>query len=359
MSAPPNSGGRGDLPDGVRRVFRLALGRRRALERAAREVDDEIAFHLAMREARLRAAGMSEDEARREAGRRFGDVRGVADACRLEDEARERGRGRRELADTLWRDVRFALRALRRAPAFTAAALLTLALGIGATTTVFTVVYGVLARPLPFAQPERLVQLWETSTRTPGDRNPVSVPNYADWARQVRAFDASMAYAFNRFTLAPEAAGADTPEQVQGAQLWGDVPRVLGVRALLGRPITARDAREFTVVLSEGLWRRRYGADPRVLGRTVRMNGHAYAVVGVMPAGFRFPRADVELWTGYATILADSAWGGERGRRFQRVVARLAPGVTAAAAERELDAAARRRSGSSTPRRGGSQSSSR
>ncbi|GLC25181.1 ABC transporter permease [Roseisolibacter agri] len=327
------------LPEGVRRAFRLPFGRRRAVEQAARDVDEEITFHLAMREARLRDAGLSEEEARREARRRFGDARHVAAACRAEDVAREHASARTELAHSVVQDARYALRALRRAPAFTVAALATLALGIGATTAVFTVVYGVLARPLPYAQPDRLVQLWETSTRTPGDRNPVSVPNYADWRTRVRAFQSTMAYAFNRFSLADGAAA--TPEQVQGAQLWGDVPRLLGVRPLLGRALGEGDARAYTVVLSEELWRRRYGADPQVLGRAVRLNGRPYTVVGVMPGSFRFPRNDVELWTGYANVLSDSTWSEQRGRRFQRVVARLAPGVTPDAAARELDAVAR------------------
>jgi putative ABC transport system permease protein len=147
-----------------------------------------------------------------------------------------------------------------------------------------------------------------------------------------------VAYAFNLFTVS----GEGIPEQIQGAQLLGDLTGVLGVRPLIGRGIGAQDERAHTVVVSEGLWRRRYGADPAILGRTIRMNGEAYTVVGVMPADFRFPRENVELWTGYATILTRPEWAEQRGRRFQRAVARLRPGATAGSATSDLDAIARR-----------------
>ena len=320
------------IPAGFRRVFRLP-----GAPEAERDVDDEIAFHLAMREAKLRAAGLGPDEARQRARERFGDVEGVAEQCLAIDGERAHLRRFTDAVAALRQDARYALRALGRAPGFTAAALLTLAIGIGATTTMFAVVYGILLRPLPYAEPERLVQLWETSTSTPGDLNPISVPNYRDWVARSTSFDAMLAYAYNRYSLA----GEGTPEQVQGATLWGDAERVLGIRPLIGRTITLADAREFVVVLSEDLWRRRYGADPAVLGRTVRMNGETYRVVGVMPAGFRFPRADVELWAGYTSILNDPAWADARGRRFQRAVGRLRSNVTAEQAGAELDAIAR------------------
>src|SRR5919202_2044880 len=166
------------LPDGFRRMFRLPPSR----ARVASEVDDEIAFHLSMREERLRATGLTAEDARTAARRRFGDIGRIADACRAIDAERERARERTEIVASLWQDARYAVRSLRSAPAFAASALLTLALGIGATTAVFSVVYGVLLRPLPYASPDQLVQLWETSTRPPGDRNPLSVPNYLDLA---------------------------------------------------------------------------------------------------------------------------------------------------------------------------------
>jgi putative ABC transport system permease protein len=322
------------LPDGFRRVFRLPA----SPARVERDVDEEIAFHLAMREERLRAAGVPPDEARRVARKRFGDVDRVADECRVIDAEQVRVRRRSEILASIWQDARYGARSLLRAPAFAASALLTLALGIGATTAVFSVVYGVLLRPLPYAEPERLVQLWETSTRTPGDRNPVSVPNYRDWTASSQSFTAMLAYAFNRYTIT----GEGTPEQIQGLTLLGDAWAVLGVRPLLGRGISLDDARAHTVVLSEGLWRRRYRADPGILGRIIRLNGEPYTVVGVMPADFRFARPDVELWTGYASILTRPEWADQRGRRFQRVVGRLRPGVTPRAASAEIDAIQRR-----------------
>ena len=321
------------IPKGFRRAFRLPD----TPPQVERDVSDEIAFHLAMREEKLRAAGVPPDEARRRARERFGDVAGVAEECLTIDVDRARTRRAADAIDSFWQDARYSMRALARTPAFTAAALLTLALGIGATTTMFSVVYGVLLRPLPYAEPERLVQLWETSTSTPGDLNPISVPNFRDWAEKNTSFTATLAYAYNRYTLS----GEGSPEQVQGLQVWGDIQSVLGVRPLLGRSIMPGDARDFVVVLSEGLWRRRYGADPGIVGRTIRMHSQTYTVVGVMPVGFSFPRPDVVLWSSYATILNDPAWAEPRGRRFQRAVGRLREDVTIERAAAELDAIAK------------------
>jgi predicted permease len=319
-------------PGGFRRWLRLPRNR----SQAAQDVSDEIAFHLTMREEKFRAAGLSHEDAARRARERFGDARIVADDCIAIDVETIRAERREDFAGSLWQDARYAVRALARTPAFTAAALLTLALGIGATTAAFSVVYGVLLRPLPFAEPERLVQIWETSTRTGAEHNPVSVLNYEDWTRQTRSFSAMVAYAFNRYTLT----GQGDAESVQGSQTYGDALGVLGVRPLMGRGITLADARQDAVVLSEGLWRRRFGANPEVIGTSIRLNGEPYTVVGIMPASFTFPRNDVELWTGYRTILTDPLWGQSRGRRFQRVIARLKPGVTLAAANTDVNGVA-------------------
>ena len=320
-------------PRGFRRWLRLPRNR----TQATRDVNDEIAFHLAMREEKLRATGLSPEDAERHARERFGDVRTVAHDCVEIDVETIRAARREDLASSLRQDVQYSVRSLARTPAFTLAALVTLALGIGATTAVFSVVYGVLLRPLPYAGPDRLVQLWEQSTRTGNEHNPVSVLNYQDWTRQSHAFSGMAAYAFNRYTLT----GQGDAEAVQGTQIYGDLAAVLGVRQLAGRSIEPGDARQDVVVLSEGLWRRRYGADPAIVGTAIRMNGEPYTVVGIMPASFMFPRTDVELWTAYRTILADPDWGESRGRRFQRVIARMKPNVTLAAAAADVNAVAR------------------
>src|SRR6185436_17219865 len=155
----------------------------------------------------------------------------VADACLAESTARGREHSRAELAASVRQDARFALRALRRTPLATAAALLTLALGVGATTAIFSVVYGVLVRPLPYRDADRLVHLWEAPDAARTQRIPVSVPTFRDWAARTRSFSHAVAYATNLFTLT----GEGTPEQVRALMAWGDLGPMLGVRPLLGR----------------------------------------------------------------------------------------------------------------------------
>src|SRR5215218_4166860 len=181
------------LPDGFRRLFRLPPSRANVRARVEREVDDEIAFHLEQKAATLRERGMDPADAERAARDRFGDVGRLRDEVRAIDEEGAHAARRGAMLEEAAPDVRIALRGLRRAPGFTAAALLTLALGVGATTVMFSAMYGTLLRPLPYADADRLVHLWETSTLTGSDHNPVSVPNYQDWARESRSFSATLA----------------------------------------------------------------------------------------------------------------------------------------------------------------------
>ena len=322
------------LRPNVRRLFRLAVLRR---DLRARDVDDEIALHIDLRAEQLIRQGLPPREARAEAERRFASMTSTHAAVHRAASRTETIMQIREWFDSLRQDLRFATRALARRPGFTFVGVATLALGVGMTTAGFSVVYAALLRPLPYGSAERLVQLWETSERTPGDRNPVSVPNYRDWLAESRSFDAMLAYAYNRFTVT----GEGLPEQIQGAQIWGDLVGTLGVQPLAGRSIRPEDARAEVVVLGESIWRRRFGADPGVVGRTMRLGGKPHTIVGVMPASFTFPRPDVEVWTAYASILSDPAWSEQRGRRFQRVIARLRPEVGPKQAAAEIDVIAR------------------
>jgi putative ABC transport system permease protein len=232
-------------------------------------------------------------------------------------------------------DLRYAVRSLWRRPRFTAVAVAVLAIGIGASTAVFSVVDAVMLRPLPFADAGRLVAVWQ---RSPDNSVPfieVSYPDYLDWRRQARAFE-SMAIipSVNQgFMLA-----GDEPAQVQGRLVSGNFFDVLGAHALLGRTLRPDDDRpdaSRVAVLGYGLWQRRFGADPAVVGRKVVVDGTPLEVVGVMPPAFRYP-PKAELWT--PVVPAIPSVVTNRGVYWAIVVGRLAPGARLTEARAELDA---------------------
>jgi putative ABC transport system permease protein len=234
----------------------------------------------------------------------------------------------------LAQDVRYAVRSLRSRPLLVVVAVAVLALGIGASTAVFSVVDAVLLRPLPFADASRLVVAWQ---RSPDNSVPfieVSYPDYLDWRQQARAFE-SMAIipTVNQgFMLAGE-----EPAQVQGRLVSGNFFDVLGARALLGRPLRPDDDRVGAgrvVVLGHGLWQRRFGADPAVVGRKIVVDGTPMEVVGVMPPAFRYP-PKAQMWTPVVPAIPDVV--ANRGVYWAIVVGRLAPGARVAQAQMELD----------------------
>jgi putative ABC transport system permease protein len=319
------------LPSAVRRLFRFPTSR----DSLTRETDDEIAFHLEAKTERLIEEGLDPEAARREAVRRFGDPRRVRDECRSVDGRR----ARRERGAAWWHDLvqdaRLAVRGLRRGGAVTALALVTLALGIGVTSAFFSLVHAVLLKPLPYPEPDRLVLVWEGST---GDRGSVSAGNFADWAATsvsedgARSFEALAALQGGSFNLA----GDELPEQVSGTYATAGLFPVLGVPPLHGQVFTEahdRPGAPPVVVLSEGLWRRRFGADPGVVGSSLRLDGVPHQVLGVMPERFD-PLADgTELWKPMGFSNERLAFYDEH---TYLVLGRLAAGVDAAAARREL-----------------------
>jgi putative ABC transport system permease protein len=221
------------------------------------------------------------------------------------------------------RDLRYAARGLRRTPVFTAVAVLTVALGIGANTALFTVVNAVLLRPLAYRDPGRLVTVLH------GGTNPVAPANYADWRDQSRSFEAMGAAEY----WSPDLTGRDTPEHLYGLRLTPNLLPMLGVPPALGRVFAEGAGRE--VVLSHRLWQRRFGGDPGVLGQAIRLNNEAYTVIGVMPREFRF----APFWATRAELWAPLVLGDRirsRDANSLRIFARLAPGVTLAAARSEL-----------------------
>ena len=241
--------------------------------------------------------------------------------------------------DVLRQDVRSALVAMRRAPGFAATALITLALGVGATTAVFSIVHGVLLRPLPYAAPDRLVRLWE---EYPGGESPagnrwLSRSTYAVWRENARTLDALGGYSLSEYQLAFGSEGV----KVFGARVSPAVLGTLGVAPALGRLLTDADNREGAppvVIVSDGMWRERYGASPGVLGASLVIDGRAHAIVGVAPPAFDFPEPRARFWLPY--VIPRSA-AAPAGAIVFTALARLKPGVTPAQAEAEGTAAAR------------------
>ena len=317
----------------LRRAFRFPW---RGAAQTAREVDDELAFHLDMRAAELVAGGMAPDEARREARRQFGDLEYTRRYCEAQGARRERATRRTEYVAELRQDARYALRQLGRARSFALGAIGTLALGIGATTAIFSVVNAVLLRPLPFAEPDRLVQAFVSSPSLGLPPGGLSAPEFLDIAASRRSLAAVGAFVETDLTVS----GNGTPERVRAAAATASLFRVLGVGAAVGRVFAAEEDRPGAgpvVVLGDALWRRRFGADPAVVGRTVRFDGVPRVVVGVLPRGFYV--GDV---VAFVPLALDPANPRPRGAHYLSVVGRLAAGATLETARAELEAYAKR-----------------
>jgi putative ABC transport system permease protein len=237
----------------------------------------------------------------------------------------------------LTQDIRYAVRALMRTPGFTAVALATLALGIGANTAIFSVVDAVLLKPLPYPQPERLVRLYQTLPRENVDNNGVSYPNYADWAARSRSLEDLAAVRLHDYTLTDRG----EPALVVGGTATSNLFRLLRARPLLGRTLVASDdapGAAPVAVLTERLWRQRFGGDASALGRIATLDGRPFTVVGVMPDAFttppELPRA--ELWTPLSQDPVFADLRERRGGHYLTLVGRLAAGRTIAQAQAEL-----------------------
>ncbi len=194
------------------------------------------------------------------------------------------------------KDIRYALRALLRRPAFTAIAVITLALGIGANTAIFSVVHGVLLQPLPYTDADRLVALRQSNMPAQPDTQ-IAPGNFLEWQRQSTTFSSLAAYRTVSYNLT----GDGNPERLLAGRVSVGLFALLGAQPILGRDFVAEEdqpGREKVVIISEGLWARRFGSDPNVLAKTLKLDGEDFAVVGVMPADFRLPdQRDRELWT--------------------------------------------------------------
>ena len=324
------------------RFFRFPWRSRRQV---ALDVDGELRFHLDQMAADLQAAGMSEADARLEAARRFGDLAYTRDYCRAEDLRRERGRRHMTMLDELLLDLRYAVRSLRKSAGFTATALITLALGIGANTAIFSVVRGVLLEPLPFREEQRLVRLWHAHPGNAIERAQVSEPDFLDWRRQSTLTESMGGYFYLDGLSGVDMTGHGDPARLQAALVTDGFFETLGTPAQLGRFLRPEEnvpGNDRVVVVSHGFWTRMFGADPSLVGKTLSLNGTPFQVVGVMPEGFTYP-ADrtIDVWMPLSFFGPD-AIGRARNAQFMGVIARVKPGVTTTQLDAELSGIAAR-----------------
>jgi putative ABC transport system permease protein len=238
----------------------------------------------------------------------------------------------------LWQDLRYGARTFLKQPGFTLIAVITLALGVGANTAIFSVANTALLRPLPYQNSDELVMVWETAPKLGFPHNDVAPANFIDWRDQNRVFTQIAAFGGASLSLT----GRGEPERIEGERVSASLFPLLGVTPALGRVFTEQEDRsdaQGVIVLSHSLWQRRFGGDTGIIGQSLTLSNHPYTVVGVMPAHFRFPGREQEFWVPMA-FEPDEAAG--RGDHYLSVVARLKPGVTRRQAQAEMDAIAAR-----------------
>jgi predicted permease len=304
--------------------------RRLDRRRAEAELDEEIRAHLELETEQNIESGMSPEEARYAALRAFGNVA-------LSKEGSRTVWGLIWI-QTLWQDVRFGARTLVKNPGFTVVAVVALALGIGANSAIFSVVNTVLLRPLPYKEPEKLVMVWERGNADEFPINSTSAANFMDWREQNQVFEGLAVMGRASFNLT----GGGEPLRVDGRRVSANLFQLLGVEPQIGRAfLPDEDAAGASpvVVLSHGLWQRRFGSDPGVVGKPLTLNGRSYTVVGVMSPQFEFPSRQDELWVPIAFGPQEAA---NRGNNSYEVVGRMKPGVGLERAQSEMNTIASR-----------------
>jgi putative ABC transport system permease protein len=296
-----------------------------------RDMDQEMAFHVESLTREYVRGGMSQGEAERAAHRRFGSV------TRLKEQGHDIRTAR--VVEDVVRDVRQAGRGLRQSPGFAITVILTLALGIGGNTAIFSVVDQLLLRPLPYPDGDRLLMIHEAMGSISVDTNSVSPANWLDWQRESRTLQGLAAWRTATYTLT----GVGEPARVNGQIVSSEFFPLLGVTPLLGRTVSVQDDRPgapLVAVLSHEMWQRQFAGDPKVVGRVVQINDRPVEIIGVMPAGFRFVYQDTDMW-GAFRLNRSQRWRETEGR-FMNVVARLVPGTPIGAARAEMETIAQR-----------------
>jgi predicted permease len=289
-------------------------------DRVERELDDEVHAHLVMLMDEKVAGGLSVQEARRMALIELGGV----------DQVKEQVRDVRigAMIEQLWKDGRYAVRMMRKNPGFTAIVVITLALGIGVNTAIFSLVDGILLRPLPYDHPDRLVRIVQSQRQLGLDTWNLSQGSFAALRDNTHSLEAVAAYSTSGANLT----GDGDPERVSICNVSADFFKVFGLSPVLGRAFRAGEdtpGKNAVCIISFGFWQRRFGADPSTIGRSLNLNSAATEVIGVMPSGFSFPRPEIEMWTPIALNPTRSA------PYFLRAIGRLGPGVSQSGVEAE------------------------
>jgi putative ABC transport system permease protein len=310
------------------------------------EIIEELSQHLQDRYEQELSRGATEEEAQREAleelnaseslGRELKQLEG-----RVPQNPVVIGTDTKtSIMGDIAQDLRYGLRTLRKNPGFTSVAVLALALGIGANSAIFSVVNAVLLQPLPYKNPEQLVMVWENATHLGFPKDTPSAANFLDWRAQNTVFTGMSAMAQKNFNLT----GVGEPERLDGRRVSANLFDVLGVQPRLGRGFLPQEDTPGTrvVILSHGLWQRRFGSDPRIIGQALNLNGESYSVVGVMPPGVGVPSRDNwkdQLWVPIAFSSEDAQ---SRGNHYLEVIARMKPGITLKQAQAEMETIAAR-----------------
>jgi putative ABC transport system permease protein len=309
------------------------MGWTRFFRRASwdQERERELQTYLEIETGENIARGMTSEDARYAARRKLGNPTQIREEIYRMNSL--------TFIESLWQDVRCGLRMLRKNAGFATVAILTLALGIGANTAIFSVINGVLLSPLPYNDPDRIVLVLESNPTRGFPQFSVSPPNYMDWKKNSTSFEQIASIARGDFNYT----GGAEPERISGARVASSFFAVMGVTPTMGRTFLPEDdvvGKAGVVVLGYGLWTRRFGSDPQVLGKSLTLDGQSYRVVGVMQDGFQFPRG-VDLWLP-SEFDADALSPGARGAHYLRVMARLKPGVSVDKAQSEMVAISKR-----------------
>ena len=318
-----------------RRLARLNLEPTREAE-----IVEELAQHLDDRYQELLTSGASPEECSRAALAELSANELLARELRRVERRASRepvvlGTRRKNMIGDLWQDLRYGARSLRKNPGFTAIAVITLALGIGANTAIFSVVNGVLLRPLPYPEPDHLLIVHGISLQAAQEKSPMCAADFLDWKSQNQVFESLAGFSASRFNYT----GGETPEQIEGAWVTSAFFATIGVQPALGRaflPGEDMPGTPQTVVVSDGFWRRYLGSSPNVIDQQITINARAFTIIGVMPPGFLFPEKDTELWA------AERLDATRRGPYYMWGLGRLGPGATLERAQSEMDMIARR-----------------